>query len=141
MKAGASVTDPPPITEDMKSNKAAESKPGLSLNIANSLRNFTNGLIIAASPIVMALVSEEEIEVGTPTNSDVPSPPASRVVMTLGSDDECDENVPKNDVTDISRRDMNRLRRMARKNWYRKMSLVDMRARSDPRLQVEIFVN
>jgi hypothetical protein len=126
----------------MKSSKGPESKPGLSLNIANNIRNFTSGLINAASPIVMALVSEEEIDVGTPTNCDHTSPPAPRVVMTLGSDDECDENVPKTDANfgDLTRRDINRLRRRARKNWYRKMSLVDQRARSDPRLQVKHFV-
>ena len=38
-------------------------------------------------------------------------------------------------ITDETRRAANRRRRQARRNWYRKFSLVDARARSDPRLQ------
>jgi hypothetical protein len=74
--------------------------------------------------------NDNELELErTPTDDCQVTP---RVVMTLGGDDDDFENVtPPNEM----RRESNSRRRRARRNYYRKMSLVDVRARSDPRFQ------
>ena len=87
--------------------------------------------IAMPSHLDLKLCSDEESESGrTPTNS---FNSTSRVVMTLGGDDDdaFDNVTPPNET----RRESNSRRRKARRNYYRKLSLVDVRARSDPRFQ------
>ena len=92
-------------------------------------------------PLPEVNVSDDDddcCEVGTPTNH---FSALGHVVMTLGSDD--DDNDDNDDIESDARPDFNtdaesqlsRQRRRARRNWYKKLPLVDVRTRSDPRFQ------
>ena len=75
---------------------------------------------------------DDVFEAKTPTND------FDRVVMTLGSDDDDEDDSDNDDVkndADHIRRELNRKRRHLRRSWFRKMSLVDVRTRSDPRFE------